>query len=52
MGVQDIYCDICGIQAKGIHWYESDLELLKDILNKGKYKVPSKSKIYKLKIRK
>ena len=48
MPVHDIYCVICGIQAKGIHWYENDLEELKYILNKGKYKVPSKSKKHKL----
>ena len=49
MGVFDIHCVVCGITATGIHWYENDLEDLKEILDIGKFNIPSNSK-YKLRL--
>lgn len=52
MGVHDTYCCICGITTTRIHWYKNDIEYLQNIINKGEFHIPSKSKKFSLSLQK
>jgi hypothetical protein len=46
MGGHDIYCVICGISASDFYNLNEDIKNLKNIINKGEFNIPSKSKIF------